>query len=996
MAAAQPTVYAIAPGLPFVDTLAAGLLDQAGPEPTALAAFTVLLPTRRARRALAEAFLRRSQGRPLLLPRLIPLGDLDIDELTPGAGEDAGPGIGLDVAPAIPPLRRQLLLTRLVLKWGATQPDGPRQPDQAARLAAALARLMDQVQTERLALDRLAQLVPEEYARHWQITLEFLNILTEHWPRVLAEEGCLDPADRRNRVLEAQAEAWRRAPPTGPVIAAGTTGSIPATAELIAVVAGLERGALVLPGLDRHADAESWAAIQDEPSHPQHAIARLLGRLGVDREAVADWPAPGPAAPAARARLISEAMRPAATSEGWRALAEDRIAAEALEGVTRVDCPGPREEAEVVALVMRQTLEQVEDGRTAALVTFDRGLARRVAAALDRWGVKVDDSAGIPLADTAPGTFLRLVAAMLAEGLAPVPLLACLKHPLAAGGRRPVEFRSLARRLERQVLRGPRPEPGFAGLIAALGDRDPGLRAWIDELAAITRPLADALAAGTVDAERLVAAHVAVTEGLAADHETAGAERLWAGEAGEAAAGFVAELRQAAAGFPAFAGHAYPALMAVLMAGRVVRPRYGRHPRLHIWGPLEARLQQADVLILGGLNEAGWPPDAAADPWLSRPMRADFGLPPPERRIGLSAHDFAQGFCASQVVLTRAERVEGTPSVPSRWLMRLDTVLAACGLDPLRGTGDWPPWLRWQAALDRPDRPAPVAAPAPCPPLAARPRRLSVTQVETWMRDPYAIYARHILRLKALDPLDADPGAAAYGMVMHHILDRFLRDHPEGLPADAAARLIAVGRQAFAGLIGRPGVWAFWWPRFERVARWFVDHEAGRRGAVAASLTEIEGSLTIAAPAGPFTLTAKADRIDRMADGSLAVIDYKTGAPPKTKEIVAGYAPQLPLEAAIAGRGGFRGLAAAPVGELAYWRLGGGEPGGEVIRVGADPAELAAAALAGLERLVAAFDDAATPYRARPRPSAAPRFSDYEHLARVREWSAGDGEAADG
>ncbi|MFQ5954591.1 MAG: double-strand break repair protein AddB, partial [Kiloniellales bacterium] len=688
MAAAEPTVYSIAPGLPFVDTLAAGILDQAAPEPTALAAYTVLLPTRRACRALADAFLRRAQGRALLLPRLIPLGDLDIDELTPGAGEDTDLEIGPDLPPAIPALRRQLLLTRLVLKWGAAQPDGPPAPDQAARLAAELARLMDQVQTERLSLAGLARLVPEEYARHWQITLGFLTILTEHWPRVLAEEGCLDPADRRNRVLQAQAEAWRRAPPLGPVIAAGTTGSIPATADLIAVVARLEHGAVVLPGLDRHADAESWAAIHDEPTHPQHAIARLLGHLGVDREAVAEWPAPGMAAEAppgsaagaGRARLVSEAMRPAATSEDWRALAEDGIASGALDGVTRVDCPGPREEAEVVALIMRQTLDLVEDGRTAALVTFDRELARRVAAALDRWGVQVDDSAGIPLADSAPGAFLRLLAAMLAEGLAPVPLLACLKHPLAAGGRRPAAFRSLARRLERQVLRGPRPEPGFAGLGAALGDRDPELSAWIDELSAMTRPLAEALAAEAVDLERLVAAHVEAAERLAASHETAGSERLWAGEAGEAAAGFVAELRQAAAGFPALVGHAYPALLAVLMTGRVVRPRYGRHPRLFIWGPLEARLQQADRLILGGLNEAGWPPEAAADPWLSRPMRLEFGLPPPERRIGLSAHDFAQGFCASQVVLTRAERVEGTPTVPSRWLLRLDAVLAAAGL----------------------------------------------------------------------------------------------------------------------------------------------------------------------------------------------------------------------------------------------------------------------------------------------------------------------------
>jgi ATP-dependent helicase/nuclease subunit B len=996
MIADAAKVYSIAPGQPFLEALADGLLARAGADPVALSDCTALLPTRRACRALAEAFLRRAAGRPLLLPRLVPLGDLDIDEITLTGGDQGVFEAAAELPPAIPELRRRLLLTRLVLKWGATQPDGPRSPDQAARLAGELARLLDQVQTERLSLDALQGLVPEEHARHWQITLEFLTILTEHWPAVLADEGCLDPADRRNRAMRAQAEAWRRAPPPGPVIAAGTTGSVPATAELVAVVAGLAEGAVVLPGLDRHADDETWDEILDQPTHPQHAIARLLRRLDVARDAVADWPGlePVPPAAAARRRLISEAMRPAATTEAWPALTEDDIDETALDRLIRLDCPGPREEAEAVALLMRETLEQPELGRTAALVTFDRELARRVAAELRRWGIKVDDSAGVALADTVPGGFLRLVAAMLAEDLAPVPLLACFKHPLAAGGRRPAAFRALTRRLERVVLRGPRPGPGFAGLQAALGDGAADLAGWIDQLAAICGPLAAALGADSVGLEQLLAAHVELAERLAASDDAAGAERLWAGDAGEAMADFVAELRQAAAGFPAIAGPAYPALFAALMAGRVVRPRYGRHPRLFIWGPLEARLQQADRLILGGLNEAAWPPEAATDPWLSRPMRAQFGLPPPERRIGLSAHDFAQGFCAGDVVLTRAERVEGTPTVPSRWLLRLDNVLAAAGHDRPQA-GDAQNWLQWRAALDRPRRPAPLAAPEPRPPVAVRPRRLSVTQIETWMRDPYAIYARHILKLKALDRLDADPGAADYGSVIHRTLDRFIDDHPGALPADAEARLIALGVEEFDRFISWPGVWAFWWPRFERVARWFVGHEARRRAGIAASSTELDGSLGIAAPYAPFTLTAKADRIDRTADGRLTIIDYKTGALPKIKEVAAGYAPQLPLEAAIAMAGGFDGVAAAPVAELLYWRLKGGEPAGEEKPAGADPAGLAKQALDGLERLVAAFDDAATPYRPRPRPAAAPRFSDYEHLARVKEWSAGAAEDAE-
>jgi ATP-dependent helicase/nuclease subunit B len=403
---------------------------------------------------------------------------------------------------------------------------------------------------------------------------------------------------------------------------------------------------------------------------------------------------------------------------------------------------------------------------------------------------------------------------------------------------------------------------------------------------------------------------------------------------------------------------------------------------------LEARLQHADRLILGGLNEGCWPPEPAADPWMSRPMRQSFGLPLPERRIGLAAHDFAQAFAAPEVVLTRAARVEGAPTVPSRWLLRLDAVWRAAGL-----ATPWPAqdWLAWQEARDRPLRSVKAAPPAPKPPRAARPRELSATAIETWMRDPYAIYARKILGLDALEPIDADPGAADYGSLVHGALDAFLKTHPNGpLPAKALDDLLALGRDSFAEALARPGLWAFWWPRFERVAAWFVAHEAARRHGLLDSWSEIAGALEIAAPGGPFRVTAKADRIDRLADGTLAIIDYKTGAPPSAKEVAAGFAPQLPIEALIARHGGFPGVSAADVGQLLYWRLSGSPPGGEERSAGEDARGLAERALAGLSDLIARFDDELTPYAARPHPEMAPKYSDYLHLARVKEWSNGE------
>ena len=620
--------------------------------------------------------------------------------------------------------------------------------------------------TERLSFDRLADLVPETFAHHWQVTLDFLHIVTEAWPRVLAEEGCLDPADRRNRVLAAQAAAWHHDPPTDPVLAAGSTGSIPATADLLDVVARLPQGAVVLPGLDRDAPESLWENLP--PSHPQYGMGRLLARLGLAPADVRMWLAEVPATPPARADLVARALRPADAMDDWRARAIDEAA---LKGVHRIECATPQEEATAIALVLRETL--VDKGRTGALVTPDRGLARRVVAELRRWAIDIDDSAGVPLDQTPPGAFLRLTARMVTEAFAPVPLLAALKHPLMALGQSPRSCRAQARHLELTALRGPRSAPGLQGVRDAVPATEAALQALLAALADAVEPFQAVMGQPSPRLADVLAHHAAIAEALAATDEGPGQARLWAGEAGEAAALFLADLAEAARDHPAIETAAYPALLDALMAGRAVRPRHGRHPRLHIWGLMEARLQHAHTVVLGGLNEGTWPPEVRASPWMSRPMQAKFGLPLPERRIGLTAHDFAQAFCAPTVVLSRAARVDGSPTVPSRWLLRLETFTGNSPLEAL--WAEQSPWRHWAGLLDAPGEIVPALPPAPMPPVEARPRRLSVTQVETWMRDPYALYARHILGLRALDPLDADPSLADFGSIVHGALDRFIK-----------------------------------------------------------------------------------------------------------------------------------------------------------------------------------------------------------------------------
>jgi ATP-dependent helicase/nuclease subunit B len=993
----RPHLYTIAADRPFLATLAAGLVRLSGGDPLQLARAVVLLPTRRAVRALREAFLALAPpvpragtpmeggeaGTPLLLPRMRPIGDLDADEIVPIDGADTVP-------PALSELRRRLLMTRLVLTWGALRTSEAPLPGQAAALAANLARLVDMVETEGASFKSLADLVPADLAEHWQMVCRFLEILPQHWPHMRAAEGALDPAERRNRLLRDQARAWAERPPTAPVIIAGLTGGMPALTELISVVAALPAGAVILAGLDRDRDKEEWVAIEEDEAHPQYLTALLLKQLGLAPSEIADWPLAAAAPQPRRSRrlkLVAEALRPAATTDAWRRLAP--MPADALAGVSRYDCPSAHEEAMTIALLLRRKLET--PGASAALVTPDRDLARRVAAELRRWGIEIDDSAGLPLNRTPPGVFLRLVLELAESRLALVPLLAVLAHPLAAGGMAPARFRDLARRLE-LAIRGPRPASGFAGLRAALAQAGAPVRRFAGTLEACLGPLLEVLAGDAVPLKRLAEAHVEAAERLAASEEESGGDRLWREAAGEAAARFCHELIDAAADFPPLPGRHYPALFEALATGTVVRPVFGRHPRLAIWGLIEARLQQADLVVLGGLNEGSWPAAVEHDPWMSRQMRRAFGIAVPERAIGIAAQDFAQAMGAPEVALTRATRQEGAPTVPSRWLLRLDAVLRAVGLD-----GALAPDPEIESALTLIDEPPcyrPLPPAEPRPPLAVRPRRLSVTEIETWMRDPYAIYARHILRLRPLDELDADPGRAELGIVIHKALEIFVARFPRALPEEAERELLLIGQECFAPLLARPGVWAFWWPRFEKIAQWFVAEERRHRAVVVESFSECKGSLVVPARGGPFTITATADRVDRLAAGGFLVADYKTGSLPAGKSVRAGFAPQVPLEGAILRDGGFGGVSGKPGGAplaLEYWHLNGGDPAGARHPLGKDDAGvLVDHVLDRVKALIAHFDDPATPYLAAPAGQWAPRFSDYRHLERLTESEAGE------
>lgn len=1011
------SIYTIPPGCPFLPTLADAIHDgrlTGAPldDPLMIADVTILLPNRRSARAFREVLLARAGSRATLLPRIQPVGDVEEDDFLQDLAS-----AGIDLPPAFSGLERHLVLAYLVEEWAKrvrdTQADAQAptlvaaSPADAVTLARALLQLLDGIEAEGVDVTELAELVPGELARHYELTLEFLQIVMRHWPHVLAERGVLDPTDRRNRMIDTLTDRVVRGLLPGPIIAAGSTGSIPATARLLAQVARAPQGAVVLPGLDCELDDDAFARLTRDPApltHPQVGLARLLARIGATRADVTTLE-DGVARPRRRmrARLVSEAMRPAENTAAWRDLParlDARDLAPALQGVTVVEAANEREEALVVALALRDAIQDPD--ATAALVTPDRTLARRVAAELTRWGIAIDDSAGQPLAATPPGVLARLVLDCLEQDFAPVPLLALLKHPLTLLGFEPDALRVRVRLLD-LVLRGPRPQPGIEGLARAvdrarrLGETDRAvLTGLVERLGEAFAPLTALDGSARHPLQDLMRAHWQCIAALATGPQ--GIAFLET-EAGEVLVSLFSEALEARVPEICILRGDYPGALDGLMCGCAVRPRTAHHARLSILGVLEARLLSADLFVLSGLNEGVWPELPETDPWLSRPMGISIGLVPPERRIGQMAHDFAQSFAARRVLVTRSLKSGGAPTVPSRWLQRIEAVLEAVGIKE-------PPWkarsdrlLRLaRHGIDRAEY-RPIVAPEPRPPLALRPRSLSVTQIEHWVRDPYGVYARHILRIAPLEPLDAAPDASDRGTIIHRVIARVMEEMRVWRADAAEARLIEIGRAEFARFDDRPEVQAVWWPRFLRAVRWFVVEETARRSEIRATIGETEGALDIEAPAGLFTLRARADRIDRHPDGTISILDYKTGTPPTVPQAASGLSPQLPLEGAIALHGGFAALGhrRARLRDLAVIRLTGGNPPGEwcllrgTKQTAFDAESGSEKALEGLRDLVAGFDDPAQPYRPLLRPQWRLAYGDYDHLARVREWGLAEG-----
>ena len=978
-------LYSIDLELDFMAETAKLILAEEGRDIDSLSDTLVFVQGSGARQGLIDAFLNLSDGAATLLPRIITLGDIV------GENEALPPPLGsLDPPAVIDSLSRQGQLAKIIADMGPAIVGSDLSATQVWQLAKALGDLIDEFDMAGVERSDLKHLVPDDLAHHWQQSLELLNIVFDTWPAIRNRMGGQDNEKARAEILDHIAQHFAEDNEHTALYIAGTTGTRPSVRQFISRLYTQANATVILPGVDLDIPDDLYEDI--DPSHPQWAMRQLLRAMAIDRAEVKSI---DPKEPMLRVSLFQSALAPSRASENWFKDSFRTIAPETLySGVRLVEASGRREEAAAIALALREIV--ATKSKTGLLVTHDRSLAALVQQHLKIWDIAIDDAAGIPLSSLPEGRFIQAVAEAMISDFKPVALLSMLIHPLSACGMPRDSVRQATRLIDKKLLRGPRPPKGLYGIkerAKKLKDDAEktlclSLLDWLIEHATIfddtsKRSVRDILADHLRFAEK-VAVEDGLTTGDSARRVHERLEKLYHGLPGD----WLISPKE------------YPALLNFMLQSDVARLQRDSHPRIRIVGPRELRHASADLIILGGMNEDSWPAAKTPDPWLNKKMRHDLKLPPEDQQIGQAAHDFLTAASKHQVLLTRSLKVDGSPTVMSRWLYRIE----ALAVNPIPRDTTYQNWLRFLDSYTTPEaelveasqtpsigdireRTKSTEPPRPKPPMAARPKRLSVSDIQLWMRDPYALYAKRILGLKPLDILDADPSAADKGTLLHDALERFLKEDGAITGPKALERLQQLGREVFQGFDDLPTVSAFWWPRFESLAQAFIDHGDTWWKSHQNLLVERDGIYRL--PTIDFTVHARADRIDVNVEGYAVVIDYKTGQIPTGTQIAAGFAPQLPLEGLILSEGGFEGVGAVPVSDLAYWIARGGKNPLDFKDAAwlskKDSATLIAEAKAGLTALAMRFEKPSTPYLSNPRPGIY-GMGDYDHLARVKEW----------
>ena len=809
-------------GNDLCDVTTQWILQAAGADPLAISNNILLLPNNRAIKAMTEAFVRQAAPG-MLLPHMVAVGDMQLDE---ALGPMLDPiDAGSTIWPAIAPFERLMLLAKLVQDHQLG--DAPLSPAEALRLARKLAELIDALEVDLIDFTQFADIkIEADLAGHWQSAYARLLQILPAYRAALTARKLMGPAERRNHLLAALEQRLAQNVDMPPIIAVGITTSAKAVARLLRRVALIPNGYVILPGVDLNLSDARWDDLSPSTDdnigfgrrpnvevHPQFHLKHLLERMGIDRSEIDVLPT---ASSAPEAAAISEIFCLPEHSIYWQELPPQR---KILPHAKWLEAEDSAQEAKAIAVRIRGALEVA--GKRVALITPDRELAVRVAGQLHRWGIDVDDSAGIPLLQTPPGTLALALVDAICSRFSASSILAIAKHPLVFAGTDRLDWLDHVRQLD-LVLRGTASGIGLSAITRRLqAARKPNeaLIAWWSNVATLLSPLESAN--GQPFEEVLASLRdvaTALTDG-----------GIWRGASGRE---LTRNWEEVTSSNLSILGRVdatgLVATFKEIFSGAVVRPPYGGHPRVAIYGLLEARLQQADLVICSGLNEGTWPQIAQPDPWLAPAIRRYLNLPTLDRNIGLSAHDLATALGAQEVLLTRARRDRGGPTVASRFLLRIKALIGTA----LQADDEV---LAWADALDHPaEKEAFATRPLPMPNAEQRLVSLSVTDFDQLKSDPYSFYAKRILGLPVLEKVDAEPSYAWRGSLVHDILEKWFT-HDQC----AVDKLVARADALLAQEATDPLLRTLWQPRIAAGLRWVADEtrrlmtEQGRVVAVA-------------------------------------------------------------------------------------------------------------------------------------------------------------------
>ena len=903
----------------LAEVLAKHLSSKFGNNPLSLAQTQVILPTRRSCLALKEAFFELNKN--TLLPQMIPLYEIDSPEES--------------LPPTVSKWERLFLLTKLC----QAKPN-LREITKAFQVAVSLAELLDLSYQYNVDLSKINELIPaESFAQHWQETVQFLDIIQDTWPKILKERNQIDAGDRLQRIIYSFAK--KISPNT---VIAGLTGDLPAVAELMRAILK-NNGEIFFDGVDKTFLEKTDKC---EAVHPQFLIHKTLKKLGIKATDIQMI-----SGKVSHEEFVEQAFR----QDTWE---KSEIQEKDIQNISYIQCEGTEIEALTIALKLREVLETPD--KTGCLITPDRTLARRVICHMRRWGIELDDSAGLPLKHTPTGSFLLLINALAQKPDDAQNQLALYKHPLFADGKSIGNFHIEIKNAEKIARK-----------------KNERLNLTLSESGKTFFDLIQT--PQLLSLKDLLNKHITLAESWAKTNTESGEERLWNNDFGKELFHLLHDISEYANILGEIDSSEYPAFFQSLISNVSGHKQYGTHPNLKILGPIEGRFHHSDVCILGGLNEQIFPPAADIGPWVNRPMRQKLGLPDGDSKITIMAHDFMHACCSPQVVLTRAVKVGGTPTVPSRFIERLQVLAEINGIN----------LKTYQANLaclvDEPKQKDKIVRPAPCPPVEVRPTELSVSNIENLKRNPYAIYAKYILNLRPLNDLGNPNNAIIYGNVVHDVLSNYLKENPY---ADSKEKLMTSFKDKIKQTVLGKADQLFYVSQFEQIIPFFLTEQKELEKMRTKSVTEIEGKIVLDKLGRPFTLTARADRIDITPNQGATIIDYKTGMPPTMKELSKGDAPQLSLEALILSKGGFDEMSPQKINDLQYWHLGRHPKKISFLKAKTAPNDFDSFLIQteqGLSNLINIFEKQTTPYEVSPIAASKPKFNDYEHLSRQQEWA---------